>query len=278
MIGCRALTAVALCIILAPSASAQTPADSARLAKPLFKATDLYIVGMFTATTIALFPADKHLASVFRDEDLVTNRDLKRAATAFRFFGGPGPYVIGGSMYVVGRVAHVQRAAELALHGTEAVVVGQGVSGVLKVILGRARPYTSADTNPRNFGFGRGLKNIDYQSFPSGHATSAFAAAAAVSTETAAWWPRTRWIFAPILYGGAALVGLSRIYDDKHWASDVVMGAAVGTFAGLKTVRFNHTHEGNRLDRWLLGKSPVSSGLRLFGDGRSLGLATDFRW
>jgi membrane-associated phospholipid phosphatase len=101
-----------------------------------------------------------------------------------------------------------------------------------------------------------------------------------VSTETSEWWPRTRWIFGPVLYGGATLVGLSRIYDDKHWASDVIMGAAVGTFAGLKTVRFNHTHEGNRIDRWLLGGSAESAHLRLSvgGVNRSVGVVANLTW
>ena len=263
---------------LASASGAQTAGDSARLTRPLFVTSDLYILGMFTAATIAMFPLDRHLASVVRDQGLLTNKNLMRASSAFRFFGGPGPYVIGSSMYVLGRLTKTRRATELALHGTEAVVVGQVVSGVLKIGLGRARPYTSADTNAHNFGFLRGLKTGDYQSFPSGHATSAFAAAAAVSAETSEWWPRTKWIFGPILYGGAALVGLSRIYDDKHWASDVIMGAAVGTVAGIKTVRFNHTHEGNRIDRFLLGGKESESSFRLFGDGRNLGLAAHFEW
>lgn len=65
------------------------------------------------------------------------------------------------------------------------------------------------------------------------------------------------------------------MYEDKHWASDVVMGAAIGVFAGLKTVRFNHTRTGNRLDRWLLGGeddaglqlrlSPAADGSLLIG-------------
>lgn len=244
-------------------ARAQEVTDSARLNRPLFMRSDLKVLGFFAAGTILMFPLDRHLASVIRDEDLLTNRNLQRISSGFRFFGGPGPYLIGSSMYVVGRLTHTRRAAELALHGTEAVVIGQVVSSVLKVSLGRARPYTSADTNPRSFAFGRGLRGSDWESFPSGHSTSAFAAAAAVSQETAEWWPRTRWIFGPILYGGAALVGMSRMYEDRHWASDVIMGAAVGTFAGLKTVRFNHTHEGNRLDRWFLGTKDEPARIRL---------------
>lgn len=266
--------------IAAPtSLVAQTAADTARLNRPLFVRSDLYILGMFTAATVAMFPLDRHLASVVRDPGLVANRDLRRVSSAFRFMGGPGPLLIGGTMYTVGRLAHVPRAAQLGLHGTEAVFVGAATSGFIKVLLGRARPYISADTNPHNFAFGRGIRGgTDYQSFPSGHSTSAFAAAAAVSTETAAWWPETRWIFGPILYGGAALVALSRIYDDKHWASDVIMGAAVGTFAGLKTVRFNQTHQGNRIDRLLLGESRGGARLRVYGDARNAGLVVNYAW
>ena len=265
-------------LAVAPTLSlAQTPADTARVGS-LWVQSDPWVIAAFAVGTIAMFPLDRHLASVVRDEDLVANQKLKDIASVFRFFGGPGPYVIGAGMYAVGRATNTRRAAELGLHGTEAVVVGQGVSGVLKLVLGRARPYTSADTNARSFGFLRGLKGTDFQSFPSGHATTAFAAAAAVQAETSTWWPRSKWILGPVLYGGAALVGLSRIYDDKHWASDVVMGAAIGTFAGLKVVRFNHTHEGNRIDRWLLGVPANGSSLRVIGNGRSVGVAGRIAW
>jgi membrane-associated phospholipid phosphatase len=98
----------------------------------------------------------------------------------------------------------------------------------------------------------RGLRDDDYRSFPSGHSTAAFAFAAAVSSETQRWWPGTRWVIGPILYGGASLTGLSRIYDNAHWASDVMAGAALGTFTGVKIVRYQHSHPNNWLDRKLL--------------------------
>src|SRR4029078_5988433 len=89
------------------------------------------------------------------------------------------------------------------------------------------------------------------------HSTSAFAAAAAGSSETSRWWPDTRWIIGPILHRGAALTGVSRMYNIRHWMSDVLIGAGFGTFAGLKVVRYHHSHPGNRLDRWLPPR-PVS--------------------
>jgi membrane-associated phospholipid phosphatase len=236
------------------------------------------VIGAYAVATVAMFPLDRRLASLVRDSSLVTNKRLMRVSSVFRFFGGFGPFLIGGGMYAVGRLTKVDRAAELGLHGTEAIVVGQSVAAVLKVTAGRARPYTTADTNPRNFSFGRGFQNGDYKSFPSGHSTTAFAAAAAVSAETFEWWPQTRWIIGPILYGGAALVALSRIYEDKHWASDVVVGSAIGSFAGLKVVRFNNTHEGNRIDRWFLGARGGSSNVRLTGDATTIGFAAHLVW
>jgi hypothetical protein len=62
------------------------------------------------------------------------------------------------------------------------------------------------------------------------------------------------------MYGGATLIGLSRMYDNHHWASDVVLGAAIGTFAGRKIVRFHHSHPGNDIDRILLGATILPDG------------------
>jgi hypothetical protein len=57
------------------------------------------------------------------------------------------------------------------------------------------------------------------------------------------------------MYGGATMIAASRMYNNKHWASDVVMGAAIGTFAGTKVVRYHHSHPGNRIDKWLLNRT-----------------------
>jgi membrane-associated phospholipid phosphatase len=85
---------------------------------------------------------------------------------------------------------------------------------------------------------------------------AAFAAAAAVSAETSRWWPQTTYyLIGPALYGGAIAVGASRMYENRHWASDVIMGAAIGTFAGTKVVRYHRTHPTNSIDRWLLRAS-----------------------
>jgi membrane-associated phospholipid phosphatase len=246
----------------------------------LFTRSDAYVLAGFTAVTIAMFPLDRHLASVVRDEDYQTNRALANAAGFFRFMGSPGPFIIGGGMYAVGRLAGWDRAAQLGLHGTEAILVGLGTAFTIKSIAGRERPYVSSDTNAHSFGLLRGFRGHDWSSFPSGHTTAAFAAAAAVTAETRDWWPQYHWAIGSVMYAGATLVGISRIYNDAHWASDVVVGAAIGTFAGQKTVRFNHTHTGNRVDRWMLGASrtPGASVRLVIPDSKTLGLVGSYNW
>ena len=264
----RWLTGVALAALtLSGRVEAQgTPIDSATIPdRQLFHRSDLYVAGAFVGATIALLPADRHLTSVFRTGSLQDNATAKHLASAGSFFGGPGPLIIGPAMYLVGRFGHVPRVAALAVHGTEAVLIGAGVADVIKFVAGRARPYATLDSNSHDFSLGRGFGKGQYQSFPSGHATAAFSAAAAVVAETHEWAPQSTWYVAPIMFGGATMVGLSRIYNDQHWASDVMMGAAIGTFAGLKTVRFNHTHAGNQVDRILLGARlvPTANGTAL---------------
>lgn len=278
-----AAIALALVTLVMPSVGAQstvaTPADTTPSigGSRLFHRSDLYLLAGFGAVTAAMFPLDPHLASVMRDKDLLANRTVADVASGFRFMGGPGPIMIGATMYVAGRATHNRRMTELAVHGSEALFVGVGTTMVLKRLIGRARPYMSADTNSRDFRFARGSSSSDYQSFPSGHATAAFSVAAAVTSEAHDWWPRYTWLIGTVMYGGATLVGVSRMYHDKHWASDVAMGAAVGTFAGLETVRLNHQNTGNRLDHWLLGSGAAHLNVTPGPDG-ALYFGLSSRW
>ncbi|MEJ7810500.1 MAG: phosphatase PAP2 family protein [Gemmatimonadaceae bacterium] len=238
---------------LAPPLVAQ-PSDTTRVSHgPLFVPRDAYIAAGFVLGTVALAPLDREYAKRLQRPNTQENRFFRDAASGFRVMGGPGALLVGVSMYGVGRLAGFERLADLGLHGTEAIIVSGAVTGLIKGVAGRPRPDATASPDPEYFEFGRGFREDNtYSSFPSGHATAAFAAAAVVTSETSRWWPRSRWVVAPVMYGGATLVGLSRMYHNRHWASDVVMGAGIGTFAGLKVVRYHHAHPGNRIDQWLL--------------------------
>jgi membrane-associated phospholipid phosphatase len=102
-----------------------------------------------------------------------------------------------------------------------AVAVSGILVDLLKVIIGRPRPKLLFSSGDYEFGW-IGL-SADHWSFPSGHAATAAALAAAL------WclWPQ------PVLFYviGAALVAMSRVVTGAHYLSDVVMGAFVGVLA-----------------------------------------------
>jgi membrane-associated phospholipid phosphatase len=93
------------------------------------------------------------------------------------------------------------------------------------------------------------------QSFPSGHTTAAFAFAAAMDRELRRSHPKVaRWA-GPSLYAAAALTGLARMHSDNHWASDIIMGAGIGTVSGLMVARFHADRPLHWLDRRLLPRA-----------------------
>ena len=259
-------------VITASSIAPAQPTDTTKIStEPLFTARDAWIAAGFVAGTVALYPADRYFARKLQSPGNQENRFLSDAASGLRFMGTPGSMIIGVSMYGVGRLAKVDRMADLGLHGTEALIIADQTVGLIKGLAGRARPEVSID-DERNFRLGRGFRKggDHYRSFPSGHSAMGFAAAAAVTSETSKWWPKSTWYIAPVMYGGATLIAASRMYNNKHWSSDVVMGAAIGTFAGTKVVRYHHSHPGNRIDKWLLRPTvqktpdgPVAVGLSL---------------
>jgi membrane-associated phospholipid phosphatase len=255
--GARRTLAPALAILLL-AASLARPARAqgdTTAVGPLFTYRDAFLAGGFALTARLVHPLDDHVAELLQDSAAQSNRKLQMLATFVRTTATPGSYLIGGSMYVVGRVAKNHKLASLGLHGTEALVIGEATAVVLKGLVGRQRPYVQP-RDPASYQLLRGVRmGNPYRSFPSGHSVSAFAAAAAVTAETSRNAPSSTWIVAPIMYGGAALVGISRMYNNQHWASDVLVGAGIGTFAGLKVVRFHDSRPGNRLDRIFLTAS-----------------------
>lgn len=262
-------TAVMTTVGLRPlPVQAQTPmpGDSVHAAKTLFTWRDAALAGSFVGLTFAMFPIDQSVARRLQNPNTQANRFFKTASTDVQYMASPGSIIIGVGMYGVGKVGHWRNVADLGLHGTEAVALASVFTTIIKDVAGRARPYVSVDTNSHDFKFGRGFGNGGFQSFPSGHSTAAFAAASAVTSESQRWWPHETWIVAPVMYGGATLVALSRMYNNKHWASDVVLGAGIGTFSGIKVVRYSHGHPHNFIDRALLGLEVAPS-----AGGASLG-------
>ena len=239
-----------------------SPRDTthAQTQAPFFTLKDAVLAGAFAGATLAMFPLDRRFALDLRDSATQANRLFRRASTGFEIIASPGAYLIGGGLYAVGRLGHFDRVADLGWHGTEAVLFAQGITFILKGTVGRGRPFLSSGEDHGDYHPIKGFSSGNWSSFPSGHTSTAFAAAAAVTNETTRWWPRSTWIVGPLMYGGATAVGLSRMYHSRHWASDVALGAAIGTFSGRKIVQYAHGHPGNRLDRVMLRTSIVPDG------------------
>jgi len=108
-----------------------------------------------------------------------------------------------------------------------AVAVPNLVTEVLKYSVGRGRPFVGGEANAFHFSHFAG--NPAYYSFPSGHATTAFALAFAVSVV----WPKAR--VAMAVY--AVVIAATRLVLVAHHPSDVVAGALVG-IVGAMFVRY----------------------------------------
>ena len=99
---------------------------------------------------------------------------------------------------------------------------------IVKRMIGRARPLVTGHVDP--FVFSPFVWRADYASFPSGHATTAFAALVAFGT----LWPRARTAF--LIY--ALLIAASRIVLLAHYPTDVLAGAVTGIVGALMVRRW----------------------------------------
>jgi membrane-associated phospholipid phosphatase len=104
-----------------------------------------------------------------------------------------------------------------------AVAVSSLVTEVLKYSIGRGRPFVGGEANAFHFSHFAG--NPAYYSFPSGHATTAFALAFAVSVV----WPKARVAMAAY----ALIIAATRLVLLAHHPSDVVAGAMVGIIGAM---------------------------------------------
>ena len=99
---------------------------------------------------------------------------------------------------------------------------------IVKRLIGRARPYVGGSDNP--FLYKPFIWEPAYASMPSGHATTAAAAAITIG----ALWPRVR----PLMWLYALLIMFSRVVVVAHHPSDVLAGALVGAVGALVLRRF----------------------------------------
>jgi len=140
------------------------------------------------------------------------------AITGSRSFSNYGTLSLvgaAGGMFLLGKMTHHDHAAETGFLAGEAALNAAAVDFALKSVFQRQRPYDG--TGAGHFFAGGG-------SFPSEHAAVSWAVAGVISHE----YPGT--LTKLISYGLASAVTVARVTGKEHFASDAVVGSALGYF------------------------------------------------
>ena len=157
-------------------------------------------------------------------------------------------WYFAGTAIVGGLALHEPGVRDTGRDALEALVLSGLITNVLKPVLGRERPYqANGETVFRAF-------DQHFQSYPSGHATTAFALASVVAMRADGW------IIPTLAYGTAFTIALDRINDTKHFASDIFTGAAIGVVTGRFIVN-RHRQLGDESEKLFFELRPIRNGV-----------------
>jgi len=201
----------------------QVPRDYAR-----FWSLDSAItLGIGGAAALAVHPIDDDVQQKF--EESTRLEDFFDAGNVYGSFA----VQLGGAfgVYTIGRLGGHAHLSTLGADLIRAQLLTVGYTQALKFATHRERPDGS-----------------NSQSFPSGHASAAFATANVIRRHYG-------WGWGSLGYGLAAYVASARLAHDRHYLSDVVFGAALG-IAGGRTVTVSHDKH-----RATSGAAPTAGGV-----------------
>jgi membrane-associated phospholipid phosphatase len=199
----------------------------------------------FGAVTAALIATDHHTSTWLENSkgQVTWGNNLSNIGAAYTLI----PVVAG--FYTFGVLGENAKARETAVLGGEALLDSLIVVSILKPIAGRNRP--NAKDDPGNF-FDGGA------SFPSGHAIETWSLASVISYE----YGHTKLV--PIIACAlAGVVTVSRFAAQQHYASDLVVGGAMGWFIGRyvwKTHQDHAIHPHSKIQAQIVPQFQPSSG------------------
>lgn len=203
------------------------------LKSPLrWDARDWLIAGGVAAATGGAMLLDHEIRQIAQRNQGQTAKDV---ADGLKYFGHAVPAGILAMSYLGGQITGNETAKRVAADGVEASLLSNVMFVYpMKFLLGRTRPSAergSQEYRPFNIG----------GSLPSFHTVEAFTVASVIAEHL-----DNPWVSA-LAYGLAGGLGLSRIHSDRHWASDVVLSAAIGTAVGKAVVSLNRQRRDSRV-------------------------------
>lgn len=257
-------TAGVLSVALSARAvTAQGAPDSTASAPPPLITRGQAVLGAFAvAASVGLAQLDTRIESQFQNRRFQSDDEVHTTAWRLAFLGGPGPFFIGTGLMAVGVASGSSGELGAGRRITESVLLAASINALAKGFFGRALP--GVQTN-HAFEFARGFHrhNGGFVAFPSGHTAAGFALAQATVEETERFSPDIVRFVAPAAYVTATGIGIARIYQHVHWASDLPVAAAIGLWSG-RTVE-SRSKEGKR------------SATRTIADGISAAPISDHR-
>lgn len=173
--------------------------------------------------TAALFFVDRRISDEAREAT-----SLQRPSQIISQAGNVPPAVVPLGLWALGKASHNERMSQAGIVGVDTFLHSALIVQALKTATNRERPSKLNGDG----GFWDGGK-----SFPSGHAMTTWALAAAMADQ----YPDKRWV-SITGYGVASAVSLARVGGLNHYPSDVLVGASLGWMVGHYVSR-HHKHE-----------------------------------
>jgi hypothetical protein len=191
---------------------------AALVTNPLhWKTEDFERFAAFAASLGILIATDEDTYRAIQERRSATTDDISKATTDF---GGPYAWGISGALIAGGLLTKNPEMRDTGRDALEAAAFAGLLTNIFKPVFGRERPEQS-DGKTIFHGF-----NNNYKSFPSGHATTAFAVASVIAMRTDGW------IVPTVAYTLATIVAFDRVNDQAHFVGDVFAGAAIGVSVG----------------------------------------------
>ncbi len=192
------------------------------IAPAKWKASQWISLAAIGATTGVLFAYDKPIKDLSQRLRTPLTNSISRYGLE-PWGGGTYSYPLLGIFYLHGLIWNNNRSKRVGLLGVKAVILTGCFTEVMKYAFQRHRPDVSDD--PYVFeGF---WGSYQHKSFFSGHTSTFFSIATIIACEY-----KDKKLIPPLVYTIAGLASLSRIHDNRHWASDVFVGAVVGYSIG----------------------------------------------